>query len=162
MPGDAPEETTLDHSKGFVLGYIAVLSPTLTNSFHWGFTRQSFGIVGNTDQQWNTFLGLDQGITYSHNFQVPLHNFVDDVSWTKENSYLPVRSRDWNRPRSPHKLSALQHAGTGHNQLDFSDRLRGHHQHAGSDQRQPRTRSSMRQSRRPQRSTTVLCWPCTA
>jgi hypothetical protein len=84
LPGDAPEQTTVDHSKGFVLGYIAVLSPTLTNSFHWGFTRQSFGIVGNTDQQWNTFLGLDQGITYSHNFQVPLHNLVDDISWTKK------------------------------------------------------------------------------
>jgi len=83
LPGNAPEETTADHSKGFVVGYLAVLNPTLTNSFHWGFTRQSFGIVGNTDQQWNTFLGLDQGITYSHNFQVPLHNFVDDISWTK-------------------------------------------------------------------------------
>ena len=83
LPGDAPEETTADHSKGSVLGYIAVLSSTQTNSFHWGFTRQSFGVVGNTDQQWNTFLGLDQGITYSHNFQVPLHNLVDDFSWTK-------------------------------------------------------------------------------
>ncbi len=84
LPGDIPEQTTLDHSKGFVLGYIALLSPSLTNSFHWGFTRQSFGIVGNTDAQWNQFLGLDQGITYSHNFQVPLHNFVDDLSWTKK------------------------------------------------------------------------------
>jgi Carboxypeptidase regulatory-like domain len=83
LPGDAPEQTTADHSKGLVVGYIAVLSSTMTNSFHWGFTRQSFGIVGNTDQQWNTFLGLDQGITFSHNFQVPLHNFVDDLSWTK-------------------------------------------------------------------------------
>ncbi len=84
LPGNAPEETTVDHSKGFVLGYIAVLSPALTNSFHWGFTRQSFGIVGNTDAQWNTFLGLDQGITFSHSFQVPLHNFVDDLSWTRK------------------------------------------------------------------------------
>jgi hypothetical protein len=84
LPGDAPEQTTLDHSKGFVFGYIAVLGPTLTNSFHWGFTRQSFGIVGNTDAQWNTFLGLDQGITFSHNFQVPLHNFVDDLSWSRK------------------------------------------------------------------------------
>src|SRR6266446_875449 len=84
LPGDAPEQTTVDHSKGFVFGYIAVLSPTLTNSFHWGFTRQSFGIVGNTDAQWNTFLGLDQGITFSHSFQVPLHNFVDDLSWTRK------------------------------------------------------------------------------
>jgi hypothetical protein len=83
LPGDAPEQTLADHSKGFVVGYIAVLSSTMTNSFHWGFTRQSYGIVGNTDQQWNTFLGLDQGITFSHNFQVPLHNFLDDFSWTK-------------------------------------------------------------------------------
>jgi hypothetical protein len=83
LPGDLPESTTVDHSKGFVLGYISVLTPTLTNSFHWGFTRQSFGLVGNTDQQWNEFLGLDQGVTFSHSFQVPLHNLVDDVSWTK-------------------------------------------------------------------------------
>ncbi len=87
MPGElnpsAPMQTTVDHSKGFALGYIAVLNPTMVNSFHWGFTRQSFGVVGNTNQQWNQFLGLDQGITFSHNFQLPLHNFVDDFSWTK-------------------------------------------------------------------------------
>src|SRR6202163_4999445 len=87
LPGELspapPMQTTADHSKGFSLGYIAVLNPTMVNSFHWGFTRQSFGIIGNTDQQWNEFLGLDQGVTFSHNFQLPLHNFVDDFSWTK-------------------------------------------------------------------------------
>src|ERR1700674_1680584 len=87
LPGElnpaAPMQTTADHSKGFALGYIAVLNPTMVNSFHWGFTRQSFGIIGNTNQQWNEFLGLDQGVTFSHNFQLPLHNFVDDFSWTK-------------------------------------------------------------------------------
>ena len=86
LPGDAPEQTTADHSKGSALGYTAVLSSTLTNSFVWGFTRQSFGVVGNTpnNQAWNTFLGLDQGIVYSHNFQVNLHNLKDDISWTKK------------------------------------------------------------------------------
>ncbi len=87
LPGElnpsAPMQTTVDHSKGFALGYTVVLNPTMVNSFHWGFTRQSFGIIGNTDQQWNTFLGLDQGINFSHNFQLPLHNFVDDFTWTK-------------------------------------------------------------------------------
>src|SRR5260370_33993862 len=71
------------HTRGFVWGYTAVLSPTRVNSFHWGYTRQSFGVVGNTNQQWNQFLGLDQGINFSHNFQLPLHNFVDDFTWTK-------------------------------------------------------------------------------
>jgi hypothetical protein len=86
LPGDAPEQTTADHSKGFAVGYTTVLSSTLTNSFVWGFTRQSFGVVGNTpnNQAWNTFLGLDQGIAYSHNFQVNLHNLKDDLSWTKK------------------------------------------------------------------------------
>jgi hypothetical protein len=86
LPGDPPQQTTSDHSKGFALGYTTVLSPTLTNSFVWGFTRQSFGVVGNTpnDQAWNTFLGLDQGINYSHNFQVNLHNLRDDLSWAKK------------------------------------------------------------------------------
>src|ERR1700674_1805219 len=60
LPGDPPQQTTSDHSKGFAVGYTAVLSPTLTNSFVWGFTRQSFGVVGNTpnNQAWNTFLVL--------------------------------------------------------------------------------------------------------
>jgi len=85
LPGDAPEQTTADHSKGSALGYTTVLSPTLTNSFLWGFTRQSFGVVGDTNQPWNTFLGLDQGIVYSHSFIVDLHNLKDDLSWTKRN-----------------------------------------------------------------------------
>jgi hypothetical protein len=87
LPGElnpsAPMQTIADHSKGFALGYIVVLNPTMVNSFHWGYTRQSFGVLGNTDQQWNTFLGLDQGINFSHSFQLPLHNFVDDFTWTK-------------------------------------------------------------------------------
>jgi hypothetical protein len=90
LPGDPPEQTTADHSKGFAVGYTAVLSPTLTNSFHWGYTRQSLGVDGisttaGKTQPWNTFLGLDQGIAYSHSFQVGTHNLLDDFSWTKKN-----------------------------------------------------------------------------
>ena len=73
LPGElnpsAPMQTLADHSKGFAFGYTAILNPTMVNSFHWGYTRQSTGVVGNTNQQWNEFLGLDQGITFSHNFQ---------------------------------------------------------------------------------------------
>jgi hypothetical protein len=83
LPGSAPEQTLTDHSKGFSLGYTAVLSPTMVNTATWGFTRQSTGIVGNTNQEWNTFYGLDQGIAYGHNSQVPVNNFLDDFSWTK-------------------------------------------------------------------------------
>jgi hypothetical protein len=83
LPGTAPETTLADHSKGFAVGYTAVLSSTKVNSLHWGFTRQSTGIVGNSNQPWDTFLGLNQGFAYSHNFQMPVHNLIDDFSWTK-------------------------------------------------------------------------------
>lgn len=84
LPGANPEHTYSDHSKGLAVGYTAVISPTLVNSFHYGFTRQSFGDVGNSDTKgWNVFYTLDQGISYSRNFQLPVHNLLDDISWTK-------------------------------------------------------------------------------
>jgi hypothetical protein len=83
LPGTPPESVIDDHSKGFAVGYTTVISAKLVNSFHYGFTRESFGIVGNTNQPWNTFIGLDQGLTYSQNLQLPVHNFADDFSWTK-------------------------------------------------------------------------------
>ena len=84
VSGATPEQTLSDHSKGMAVGYTAVISPKLVNSFHYGFTRQSFGDVGNSDAKgWNTFYTLDQGITYSRNFQLPVHNLIDDISWTK-------------------------------------------------------------------------------
>ena len=90
LPGSAPEETVTDHSKGFVVGYTAILTPTIVNTMHWGFTRQSTGILGNSNQEWNVFYGLDQGIVYSHSAQTPVHNFLDDFSWTKGSHTLQV------------------------------------------------------------------------
>ena len=83
LPGSPPEQTVVDHSKGFAVGYTAVLSPTTANTFHWGYTRESKGFIGNTDQPWNIIYTLDQGINYSHSFQLPVHNLLDDFSWTK-------------------------------------------------------------------------------
>jgi len=83
LPGAPPEQTVTDHSKGFVVGYTTVLSPSMVNTFHWGFTRQSTGFGGNSNQPWDAFYGLDQGFTYTHNLQTPVHNLLDDFSWTK-------------------------------------------------------------------------------
>src|ERR1700688_3280656 len=83
VPGTAPESIADDHSKGYAVGYTTVISTSIVNNFHYGFTRESFGILGTTNQPWNTFIGLDQGITYSQNLQLPVNNFADDFSWTK-------------------------------------------------------------------------------
>ena len=102
LPGNSPMQTMEDHSKGSVVGYTAVLTPAVVNSFHWGFTRQSTGFVGNSQQEWNVFYGLDQSFAYSHAAQTPTHNILDDVSWTKGNHSLQLGANlGWVRdPRS--------------------------------------------------------------
>jgi hypothetical protein len=89
-----PEQSLVDYSKGFSVGYTAVLRTNLVNNFRWGFTRQSFGSIGNQSQAFVQFRGLnDDNFTNSGDsafefrptttFQVPVHNFVDDLSWIK-------------------------------------------------------------------------------
>jgi Carboxypeptidase regulatory-like domain/TonB dependent receptor len=92
LPGQGPQQSTADYSKGFAVGYTAVLRPDLVNNFRWGYTRQSFGSFGNSDQPFIQFRGLNDDTTSNNSslqvvrtniFQVPVHNFVDDVSWIK-------------------------------------------------------------------------------
>jgi hypothetical protein len=92
LPGQTPERTIADYSKGFTVGYTGVLRPSLINNFRWGYTRQSVGNIGNSDQPIIFFRGLNDNSTANNSslaverttvFQVPVHNFVDDVSWLK-------------------------------------------------------------------------------
>jgi hypothetical protein len=92
LPGGAPEQTQVDYSKGYSIGYAAVLRPNLVNNLRYGYTRQSFGEIGNQSQDIIFFRGLNDNsspnnaslvYTNNSNFQVPVHNIVDDVSWIK-------------------------------------------------------------------------------
>ncbi len=89
LPGTVAEHTIADHSKGFAIGYTGVFSPTIVNNFRYGLTRQSVGNAGDSDQTMNFFRGLvdntgnDSGITRSTAFQMPVNNFLDDLSWSK-------------------------------------------------------------------------------
>jgi len=92
LPGGAPEESTADYSKGFSVGYSAVLRPNLVNNFRYGFTRQSYGVTGNQTQDILFFRGLNDNqtsnlsslaYTNDSNYQVPVNNFVDDISWVR-------------------------------------------------------------------------------
>jgi hypothetical protein len=83
LPGTAPMQTLIDFSKGMAVGYTALIDSSKVNTFRWGYTRQSTGYVGNSNQPWNTFYTLDNPFMYSHNFQMPVNNFLDDFSWTK-------------------------------------------------------------------------------
>jgi hypothetical protein len=80
-----PEHTLLDRSKGFVAGLTSMLRSNLVNNFRWGLTRQSLADAGDSSQPWVFVRGLDQGVTYSNNFTLPVNDIADDVSWTKGN-----------------------------------------------------------------------------
>ncbi len=93
FPGQTPLTSIVDYSKGFTAGYTASLTSTLFNNFRYGYTRQSIGNLGNNDTQpFIFFRGLNdnstaanssQAVTRSFKYQTPVHNFVDDISWTK-------------------------------------------------------------------------------
>jgi hypothetical protein len=92
LPNQAPETTTQNYSKGYSIGYSAVIRPNLVNNFRYGYTRESFGQNGNQTQDIIYFRGLNDNSTsnlsslaYTNNlnYQVPVHNIVDDVSWVK-------------------------------------------------------------------------------
>jgi hypothetical protein len=90
LPGQAPTTDLVNYNKGLIVGYSAVISSTLINNFRYGFIRESVGTIGNTDQTWSTFRGLDpvlggsspQTLNYSREFQRPINSFWDDLNWT--------------------------------------------------------------------------------
>jgi Carboxypeptidase regulatory-like domain len=88
LPGTAPEVTTLDRSKGMVIGYTALLRSDLVNNLRYGLTRQSINNQGISNQPWVEIRNLDQGIYYGSSFTLPVHDIVDDLSWNKGNHAL--------------------------------------------------------------------------
>jgi hypothetical protein len=62
-------------------------SNTLINNFRYGYIREGLGQTGLQTQGYISFytggLTNPQGETPTINVQVPLNNFVDDISWTK-------------------------------------------------------------------------------
>jgi Carboxypeptidase regulatory-like domain len=84
LPGQAPYSDLVNYSKGIVVNYNAVITPTLINSFRYGFVRQSVGNIGNSNETWIYFRGLNDqpnAITRSYDFQRPINNYADDISW---------------------------------------------------------------------------------
>lgn len=83
LPGRAPQFTSADQAKGFVLGYTSLWSSHLVNNLRYGLTRDSYGLNGDSGQPWVMMRDLNQDINYSHGNTAPVHNIVDTVDWTK-------------------------------------------------------------------------------
>ena len=84
-----PITDIVNYNKGLIANYSAVITPSLINNFRYGFIRESIGTIGNANQAWNTFRGLDpvlgsgagDTLQYSSEFQRPINSFYDDVSY---------------------------------------------------------------------------------
>ena len=85
FPGQPPNDFHTDNSKGIFVGYTALFSSTVVNNLRYGFIRQGLGDSGLSATDYNHFRGLDdiRGFTPTILTTVPVHNLVDDVSWTK-------------------------------------------------------------------------------
>jgi hypothetical protein len=85
FPGSPLNLVGLNNSKGLTVGYTALLRPNLVNDFHYGYIRQGVDQVGLQAQHFVQFRGLDniQGFDPTLYTRVPVHNFTDDITWTK-------------------------------------------------------------------------------
>jgi len=86
FPGQPAFDFLTNNSKGIAGGYTALISNNLINNFRYAFIRQGLGTGGRNSEDYVSFRGLDD--TQALNSptiltNVPVHNFVDDLSWTK-------------------------------------------------------------------------------
>src|SRR5262249_3278318 len=83
--GQPPSNVYLENSKGYAVGYTALIRPTLVSNFHYGYTRQGAQNTGFQNSPVAYFRDMDtlysrrRGLTRI----IPVHTLSEDVSWTK-------------------------------------------------------------------------------
>ena len=84
-PGLPPNNFLTNNSKGIAGGYTWMIRPTLINNFRYAYIRQGVGNSGLNNQPFNRLRGLDDvvGLTSTVLTNVPVNNFIDDLSWIK-------------------------------------------------------------------------------
>ncbi|MGB9282625.1 MAG: carboxypeptidase-like regulatory domain-containing protein, partial [Candidatus Sulfotelmatobacter sp.] len=89
FPGLPSDDFVTNNSKGIAGGYTYIIRNNLINNFRYAFIRQGLGKSGLNSQDYNTIRGLDDSQALDSTdtptilTNVPVHDFIDDVSWTK-------------------------------------------------------------------------------
>lgn len=85
--GGDPLRQRLFNNYGGAVGYDAVLSSTLTNSFRYGTTKIDENNTGLTNGNYTAFRFINayegSGSSFTDTRQTPTQNFVNDLSWFK-------------------------------------------------------------------------------
>jgi hypothetical protein len=84
---DTPTRLSWYHPTGVVIGHTWTISPTLTNNFRWGLTRLALSNLGDTtgNDIFFRFVFTPTTESYTLDRVNPVNNFVDDLSWIREN-----------------------------------------------------------------------------
>jgi hypothetical protein len=84
---DTPPLTIWNHPKGIAFGHTWTVSNNLLNRLAYGFTRTAFTQSGDSNQNRVNFRFIFSPNSFARSLSrtTPVHNFVDDVSWTKGN-----------------------------------------------------------------------------
>jgi hypothetical protein len=96
FPGLPPDYLQTNNSKGVAGGYTYIIRNNLINNFRYAFIRQGLGKSGINNQDYVTLRGLDdtQALNPSDTptifTNVPVNNFIDDLSWTKGSHTIQV------------------------------------------------------------------------
>jgi hypothetical protein len=85
FPGDPPNSLTKANPRALAVGYTAVLRSNLVNSFRYGYLRQGLASNGLQTEAYVNFYKMSslQGETPTMIEKNPVHNFADDLTWTK-------------------------------------------------------------------------------
>lgn len=82
---DTPAPTTWRHPVGLAANHSWAISNSLVNNFTYGLTREAFTTGGDSDQNSIVFRFIYQPVNFTRGQSrtTPVHNIVDDLSWTK-------------------------------------------------------------------------------
>jgi hypothetical protein len=86
FPGQPPQYFMIDNTKGIAGGDTWTLSPNLVNDLRYGYARQGYSMrgVGQGDYVDFRFMSSLTAETRTTIVHVPVHNIVDNLSWTKK------------------------------------------------------------------------------
>ncbi|MBI3208139.1 MAG: carboxypeptidase regulatory-like domain-containing protein, partial [Candidatus Solibacter usitatus] len=124
FPGDPAASVGLVNSKGIAMGYNFVVTPNLVSTFRYGFTRLSRESTGIQNASAVSFRNLADrnALTTGISRQIPLHQFSEDMSWTKGSHavqfgtvlrFISNRSRNYGRSFNSATTNVSWLRGTG-------------------------------------------------
>ena len=82
---DTPQPSTWNHPTGIMAGHTWTITNNLVNNFRYGLTRDSFSNQGDSSANAISFRFIFSPFLFSRtlNRVTPVHNYTDDMSWTK-------------------------------------------------------------------------------